>query len=396
MYGGVLLSLGEKNLTIPKISSIIYIKGMTMKKIIGYYLILFFLLINASCEQKTAEKQPENTVTNFTVTPNSSNMYGNIPIKITSNSFPLNGDKVVVYIGNSKMYNLSYAKGVITGYIEGSPISGKMAITVYVDDRKFVLKDAFEYKVLKYPLFKNMFAVGASYTQGFVSMGLNWRTQLHSPFAQLAKQVGAYFPQPLIKEGILQEATLNDAKKSCNASTFLGSDLTKTLGTLRKIKYDEDEDVLSLASYRLDPDLQPHNLGIGGSTIQDTIEGAEHGRLPALTLSEQLVYNPYVNITEAYVDPPAGSQFDYVMSQKPTVLFSTDLFADDILVFALGNGEPVTDEITKVSVVREELIKMFDKLKENNVTAYIANMPDITVMTIFNYFYGYLRNKGYN
>lgn len=360
--------------------------------------ILVFLLVILffGCNDSTVVKSENiNELNNFLVSPDSSNLFGNIIITIKSDSFPTAASKTTVYVGEHKMYNISYEKNTIKGYIEGSETAGKKAIVIYMDDDKYLLKNAFTYTDLYYPLFRDMYSLGASYTQGFVSMGLNWKTQLHSPFGQLARQVGAYFPQPLLKENILYESKLRDAKKSCRAIDLLNPDIKNTVDALQLIKNKEGKDVLSFASYRINPDLEPHNIGIGGSTIQDTVNGAQYGRLHSLTIFENIAYNPYVDMGKVFEDPPQGSPFEYAINHSPTIIFSTDLFADDILDFVFATNSPVTSQVTKVEIIREKLVEMFDEFKEKNVTAYIANMPDITIMAIFKFFENSFYKKGF-
>ena len=358
---------------------------MKISKIFNF--VLLILVLFASCRYSNDNEQKSvNNIIEFSVFPNSSSLFGNIPIIIKSNFLPVYGDKVTAFIGKHKLYNLYYEKGTLSGFIEGAETPGVKDIVLLIDNRSFILKNAFTYKKLKYPLFKNMYSIGASYTQGFISMGLNRETQLHSPFALLAKQVGAYFPQPLLKKGVFYESKLRDISTNCKSSDLLSIDITKIITALKDIKYKDNEDVMMLSSYRVNPYLQPHNIGIGGSTIQGTVDGAQNGRRPVITLLENLVYNPFVKITHAFKDPPVGSPIDYIINNSPTVVFSTDLYADDILYFAATTGKPVTTEITKVEVIETKLTEIFDKFKERNITAYIANMPDITIMAMFKYY----------
>ncbi len=175
-----------------------------MKKIIPVLLILFFVGgILQSCGNKATNEGNFTEINEFSVEPDSSTLYGNIKIAIKSVYFPASITSVVVKIASKKMYGIKLEPGQITGYVPGNDNPGKFSIEISTNKGNFLLKDAFEYKPLEYPLFKKMAAMGASYTHGFISMGLDWELQLHSPFAYVAKQAGAYFPQALLRKGIL-------------------------------------------------------------------------------------------------------------------------------------------------------------------------------------------------
>ena len=334
-------------------------------------------------------------VKNFTVVPDHSSLFGNIKIEIFSESFPAGITSVKVTIAGKPLYNLQYSGGKIEGYVEGNEKPGRFDIKVFTNRGNFLLPTAFKYEPLRYPAFRKMVAVGASYTHGFISMGLEWNLQLYSPFAQVAKQAGAYFPQALVVKGILPPQDIRTFFQKCTDTSVTQFPIRRIMRTFRLLK-SSNHNLFTLATYRVDPYLQVYNAGIGGATIQDTVEGATKGRIPALAVLENLSYNPFTDIYFAFSDPPQGSPFKYAVSLHPTILFSTDLYADDILEFALMDGTPSLSSITPVSTVKRELQKMFTIMKENNIMGFIANMPDITMMPLVKKMKDALLQKGYS
>ncbi|GEM_PF-3199386 len=367
------------------------------KKVLPAFLIVLISGIIVGCGGEKSEKPSYREIKNYSIFPTHGSLFGNYPIRITIPSWKSFSDNFVseIRVGPNIMYRFTFKNGVIEGYTQGSPEPGFVDIIITTREGIYRIKNGFKFDELRYPLFKNMVAVGASYTQGWISMGLRYDFQLHSPFSYLAKQAGAYFPNGLVKPGILDGISPYTYTKGCTVTSWITPIASKMLEAM-KLMEGKGKNKFFLANYRYDPDILPHNLGIGGNTISDTIEGAGHGRMGILTVFEHLSYDPYVNLTDALNDPISGGPFKTAMSLHPTVLFSTDLFADDILYFAPMSPHPSVENVTPVGDVRRELRKMFRILKENNVEAFIANLPQITVMPVFRLFKNFYISLGYS
>ncbi len=357
-------------------------------------LLLFSILIISSCSEETTTTVGYREITDATIFPDHGSMFGNYPMTITA---PILQNKTVleIKVGENTMYKFQQKGDTIIGYTQGSPNSGPADIIIKTEDGTYLVKDAFTFDPLKYPALEKMVAVGASYTQGWISMGLNIDYQLNSPFSQLARHIGAYFPNGLVKPGILDGIPPSAYVRSCTITSLLDPVARKIFDAMKLLEQ-QGKDKFYLAEYRYDPGIMPHNLGIGGDTISDTVEGPSRGRMPILNVFAHLSYDPYVNLIDAMTEPPTGGPFETAMSLQPTILFSTDLFADDILYFAPMSLTPTTDRITPVEDVRRELEKMFSILAENNVEAFIANLPRITVMPIFKLFKNFYIALGYS
>ena len=367
-----------------------------MKKI-GFIWILAGItgILLTGCGSETQQKENFILIKNFSVEPASSTLYGNIKITIHSTSFPPGITSVVVKIADNKLYEVEYKSGTITGFVQGNDKAGKYSIKIFTNKGNFLLKNSFEYLPLKYPMFRKMVSIGASYTHGFISMGLDWELQQYSPFAQVAKQAGAYFPQALVRKGILPPQPPETLLSDCTATLPTDILLRRILNTLKILKNEKGKNVLVLATYRKNPDIQTYNAGIGGATILDTVEGPRKGRIPALAVLENLSFYPYIKIYNAFSPPPSGSPANYAANLHPTIVFSTDLYADDILEFALLKGTPSLEDVTPVETVKKELNKLFTLFQNIGAQLFIANMPDITAMPILSRAKNSLLWKGY-
>ncbi len=364
-----------------------------MKKVM---LILMIFLFLGGCEGTEVHQKNFIYMKNFEFTPTTVTLYGNKPFKIESLSFPSDITWVVVKISDRKAYNVRVNDDVIEGILPGLPSGGEYDVKIFTNKGNFILQNAIRYKPLNYPIFKRMVAIGASYTHGFVSMGINWQIQQYSPFAQVARQVGAYFPQALVRKGIIPPKDPKALLESCTGAAMTPILLKRIMRTLRLLRNSEGKNLFSLATYRVDPDVVSYNAGIGGATIQDTVEGPRKGRIPELAVLESLVFAPYRDIFIAFSPPPMGSPLAQAIALKPTILFSTDLYADDILEFALIDGTPSLQNITPVNVIKKELNKIFALLNQNRVEAFIANMPDITAMPVLHRMRNSLLWAGYS
>ena len=140
-----------------------------------------------------------------------------------------------------------------------------------------------------------------------------------------------------------------------------------------------------LDSIRILPDSPTYNYGIGAAKAVDTIEGAGKNNNALIAILENLIYNPHIELFDALQDPPAGSPLAAAVKMHPDIIMSVDLFADDIFYyyFAKLMRIPNIYGITNTSEIETELRKFAQILKNNDIKGFIADLPDITVMPIF-------------
>ncbi len=356
----------------------------------GKILIVLFVLLSAwltGCGEN--QSVPEYTIE---VVPNRTTLFGNIPVTISVSGVALFPDVSIATCGR-KFYNVELLDGTtVRAMLPGCPESGWHSVSIYTHGKEYSAKNAIYYYTPT-TAFSSFVAIGASYTGGFINLGLNWVDQLHSPFAYVAEQAGAYFPQPLVKEGMFNVIYPEALTDNCYPSHLAATYTFNLLKVIEKIKTDRG---FYLSVGRVDPQLIPYNLGVGAARLPDALYGAAKSNNPLVGVLEHLVYYPDVDIWEAFTDPPQGSPFDVALSLNPRYILTVDLFADDLLYwhFAELFNLPMSPGVTPVEELERDLRYFFRETSRRGIKVFIADLPDITTLPAIAVLPAYLRNIG--
>ncbi len=354
-----------------------------------FFILGVFLLILGGCGSE------RGAVSHYTITisPEKSTLFGNMPVTIKISNVGLSSSLSISTCGR-KFYNIEVSGSTIKAMLPGCPKPGWYSLEIESNGIKYYKNDAIYYYAPT-TKFTSFVAVGASYTGGFLNLGLNWRDQLHSPFAYVAKQAGAYFPQPLVKEGIFRVIYPEALTEGCFPSHLAETYTFNLLKVVEKIK---TGDGFYLSMGRIDPELIPYNLGVGAARITDTLYGAAKSNNPLVGVLEHLVYYPRVDIWEALSDPPSGSAFDVALALHPRYMLTVDLFADDLLYwhFAELFNLPMSPGVTPVEELERDLRYFFRETSKRGIKVFIADLPDITTLPAIAVLPAYLRKIGFS
>ena len=356
------------------------------------YLILLFIFgfLLASCNSNNVSKR----YIDANISPHEISLFGNEEVKIIINDDIQLLPDVTLNVCHNNVYNLSVTGNIITGMVPGCPEAGIYPIKLFTGGKEYITNEKIKY-FSPTPQITSLVAVGASYTGGFINLGLNWLDQLHSPFAYVAKEAGAYFPQPLVKKGIFNVIYPSALTEGCFPSNLSRIYIFNLMRVIKKIK---SEKGFIIANGRIAPDILPYNLGIGAARLPDTLYGAVRSNNPLVGILEHLVYDPYVDIWGAFSDPPEGSPYDVALKINSKYILSVDLFADDILYtnFATLFNVPMAPGITPIERLKKDLTYFFNKAHEKGKTLFIADLPDITLLPALKSLKHYLINIGYS
>ncbi len=353
------------------------------------FLTLLFTIFLASC----GSSSPRPPLT-FKVSPDKVTLFGNERIQVSVKNFPLS-EGIRAYICGHPLYDVRVTESGFTGNVPGCPEEGWQNLIIENGEEKIVLKRAVKF-FSPYPLFRSFTSIGASYTAGFINLGLDKEDQLFSPFAQVARQAGAYFPQPLIKDGFFTAITLKDLRENgCRPPDLAKSYVVNLLKSVSKLKKDGN---FPLSQARIDPYLKVFNLGIGAARISDSIYGAAKSNNALIGIFEHLTYDPFVDIWESFSDPPEGSPFEVALRRNTEYILTVDLFADDILYwhFAQLFNIPLSPGITTPETFKKILNKFFKIASDHGKKIFIADLPDITQLPAIEVLGTYLKEIGFS
>ena len=365
-----------------------YLQEVLNKK----YLILLttFAFLLAGCNSNGVS----NRYIDAKIFPHEISLFGNEEVKIIINDEIQLLPDVKLTVCNNNFYNLSITGKTLTGMIPGCPEAGIYPIKLFTGGKEYIINEKIKY-FSPTPQITSLVTIGASYTGGFINLGLNWLDQLHSPFAYVAKEAGAYFPQPLVKKGIFNVIYPSALTEGCFPSNLSRIYIFNLMRVIKKIK---SEKGFIIANGRIAPDILPYNLGIGAARLPDTLYGAVRSNNPLVGILEHLVYDPYVDIWGAFSDPPEGSPFDVALKNNSKYILSVDLFADDILYtnFATLFNIPMAPGITPIERLKKDLTYFFNKAHEKGKILFIADLPDITLLPALRSLKNYLMDLGYS
>jgi lysophospholipase L1-like esterase len=211
------------------------------------------------------------------------------------------------------------------------------------------------------------------------SVSFDQDTAMFAPSAQLAKQAGVYFPLPLTKRGYIPYIEPEDFDEGGGDDPCRPSDLTdkeirnldNALSGFRSL-----EGRLAPNAIRIDPEIAVQNAAVGGEVLGGVVRGAEAVGMPVLTLLEHLIYDPVDSWGAMLAAPEIGSQLDYVLTLKPTLVMTVDIGGNDVLP-ALSRFDAA--RIPSDEYWRDHYRELFSRLGAETYV-FIADLPDITLL----------------
>ncbi|HEV8325590.1 MAG TPA: hypothetical protein VG389_28535 [Myxococcota bacterium] len=315
----------------------------------------------------TTDAGPERLDAVLTVTPADGNQFGDYLVTVTADQplfAGLDVEDITVRVGDNRLIFMSVLSDTtIEGSSQGHPSpaddnSADFTVDVRVDVPGFyaLAADAFTFHPPLDPLFNDFWAVGASFTAGFQSNSLNAPAQLMGPAAQIARAVGAYFPQPLaVGEGVPPAFTLADVNpltgeveiNKVEAFQKLFPLLAATGGTFEKL--------------RADPYIFPHNLAVPGGVVRHILNGTNGDPFHPLDI---FIQAPFEHFLSSIMLP---SPVENLEIYHPTVVIGgIDFYGNDILG---GDDTPVPS-------IHDDLVDLFRRMAE------LPGSPPFFVLTL--------------
>jgi hypothetical protein len=143
-------------------------------------------------------------------------------------------------------------------------------------------------------------------------------------------------------------------------------------------KISDDQNGIVIAKVRLDPDIEVRDVAVGGLTVTQFLNGAND--LP-LTIMEHITWDARATESQLFYEPK-DTELERALSLKPTVMISTDLYANDFVGIDLsGMGPPnVNAGTTSLDTFSKSLDAVLERLDHSGAEVFIANGPDPSFM----------------
>ncbi|MBT3221103.1 MAG: SGNH/GDSL hydrolase family protein [Proteobacteria bacterium] len=283
-----------------------------------------------------------------------------------------------VEVAGLATYGMTKEAGSIEVWVQGAKSSGPAEIVLETPEGPQVYEDAFSYDEPLFAGFDSLAALGASLTQGVQGGVPTEHGQLHSPSRQIALEVGAFHPVPLLVEDLF--LTIGPEHigppPECEIPDVAQHLASSAADVLAKIN-DEENDRIGFYLAREDPDITPYNVAVGDSNVADLVNGPSEAEFSQQFLAH-LMYDPYGDI----IDKVEASQLELVEALNPTVVISTDTFGND-LIGGIVRSEAVDPTLlTPLDEFEEALVELVERMAATNAEVFLSNMPRATLLPL--------------
>jgi lysophospholipase L1-like esterase len=218
--------------------------------------------------------------------------------------------------------------------------------------------------------FARMVALGASLTQGVQNGVPTHDGGRMSPAAQIARALGGYFPLPLLVRDFFPEMMPADIgpPPACAPPDVVAFVTKSAVEVLPKIAG-------SFAGARIDPDIEVHNLAVGGSKIHDVVAGPAEDDFPGNFVAH-LVFDPHGT------GPVGTSQLALAEALSPTIVVMADVFYNDVAASLLAGAIIDPSLITPLADYAADLAILLDRLDATGAEVFVSNMPRPSILPL--------------
>jgi lysophospholipase L1-like esterase len=301
-----------------------------------------------------------------TLEPPSGNAFGYTPVRIVGVDAPAVRE---VWFGDVRAWDLVVeADDTLVVTTQGGQ-PGAVEVRVITDAGETVLPFAWHPPID--PLFDRVVGFGASLTQGVQNGVPSQHGTLASPAATLARQAGAYLPLPLLVDPLFPAIGPDDVGEppDCEVpevADFVARAATEVMAEL----VDPDTGEFGFQYGRVDPDLSPALVAVGGSTLADVVHGYEPGDF-GVQFVAHLVYDPYGDVGASV----PVSQLELVEAASPTLVLATDLYGNDVIGAIVFGDRIDPSRMTSEQDFAADLVTLLDRLDATGAEVVLATLP---------------------
>jgi hypothetical protein len=279
-------------------------------------------------------------------------------------------DVTEVRVGPNRAYGLTPDHDRLVVTVQGAPDPGPQDVVLTVDGREHRFPGAFSYDPPLDPAFDRVFAMGASLTEGVQGGVPTQHGVLHDPAFLVARQMGAYLGLPVLVDPLFPPIAWSDLgpPPDCTVPDVVGHVASAAIDVLAVLA--GDDGVVDFANARVDPELQPRNVAVGGSRLGDLVHGPPPD--PTGLFVVKMVYAPDAGLG----DPISTSQLDLAEQARPTLVLVADTFANDLVNAILTSSDGIDlAQLTPPDQLRVDLDELCARLSATGAEVFLANVP---------------------
>lgn len=323
---------------------------------------LVFALLLAGCHGDLGPK--------LTVSPDHASMFGQVDVTFTGDFSSL-GDINYFSVAGIQVVNARWTPTGVTVTLQGAPAPGRYDVVVQGNRGRAIQHGIFTYDPPPSPVPLKWFAFGASFTQGFESLGVDPHTQTHGVAAVLARTAGVYLGLPLLNPQLVPSPQPSDYYPDCSPHP----NTVTAFQSLTSVITSPATGLFDLRLARLDWTLKPRNVAVGGSTVKDI----ETGVSGAKALLAHVTNDPEID-PQDWMSKETTTMIDRAAALDPDVGFSTDLLGNDLDQSVTQDNDLAPELITPLPQVVPLLQEMMARLGKLHGQWFLANMPSLTFL----------------
>jgi hypothetical protein len=281
-----------------------------------------------------------------------------------------------VTVGGVRAYDVEAIDAdTVRFVVQGAPESGLADVVFETRKADHRFEEAFTYEEPAISGVGRMAALGASLTMGVQSGVPSYHGGLMNPAAQLSHQIGAYMPLPLLVPGLFPSISATDVGPAPDCATpNVMSFVTAAITDVMAFLIDPITGEFSFLNARVDPDVEPHNLAVGGYSVQQVLDGP--GDDFAYVFLTNLTLSPYAGLADAI----EASQMDRLETLDVDIIVSPDLIGNDVIGSVMSGESLRPESVTDPEDLEPLLIELFDRLSATGAESFLANAPDPTAL----------------
>ncbi len=285
-----------------------------------------------------------------------------------------------VFLGDVQGIEVNIQSPTVLQFVsQGHPTPGQVDLTLRTQTgAEISVGKHFHFTAARVSELTSIGAIGASLTQGIQRGVPTDHSVRNGPAALLARQLGVYFPLPLLIPNAFREMTVEDMGPApyCNPPELDTFQQEQAVGLIESMTTDTGRFDYVLG--RLTPSVSTRNFAVGGTRVRELIDGPPSADL-ALNFLAHLVYEPTGTIT----DPVSLSQIEKLETLSPNLVVCFDCLGND-LIEGMINADPFDlSERTSDEDLATAIEDLVSRLAALDAHVLLANLPKPNVLPFF-------------
>ena len=279
-----------------------------------------------------------------------------------------------VRLGPHRALNPRVEGQQLTVWFQGAP-EGDWPLQLALGSGEHVVEQAITVQAPVDPVFERVVALGASLTQGVQGGVPSHRGHLMSPSAQLARVLGVHHPLPILVDPLLPQIAVTDLgdAPACEVPDVAGWVTSAATGVLTTYT-DPESGEFSYALTRLDPELDPYNVGVGNMNLSHYVDGAQNDFV--LRFLGHLTYEPNAGIA----DPLSETPLERVEALEPSMVLLADTYGNDVIGAVVSGSSLKLSRVTDPELFEPKAVELFERLAATGAEVFVATLPDPDVL----------------